>query len=157
MISGIQHFLEQHLLAPRQHTAADTEHALQIACAALLIEMTRADHIITNTETVSLRTILRQHFSLQAGEVNKLIALAEQERDNATDYYQFTSLINRHYSQQQKQKLVTRLWQIANADNHIDKFEEHLVRKLADLLHVPHAEFIRSKLKAISGKLPRES
>jgi uncharacterized tellurite resistance protein B-like protein len=151
MILKIQRFFEQHLLVRPQDSAADPGRALQIACAALLIEMTRADHKITDVEVESLKRILRQHFSLQAGEEDKLIELAEQERDNATDYYQFTSLINQHYSQQQKRQLVTRLWQLANADDHIDKFEEHLVRKLADLLHVPHAAFIRSKLKAISG------
>jgi uncharacterized tellurite resistance protein B-like protein len=112
--------------------------------------MTRVDHKITDDEIVSLKNILRKHFSLQPGEEDELIELAEQQRENATDYYQFTSLINRHYSQQQKRQLVTRLWQLANADDHIDKFEEHLVRKLADLLHVPHAAFIHSKLKAIS-------
>ena len=146
----IQQFFEQHLLAPHEHGAVDPDQALQIACAALLIEMTRADHNISNVEIDSLKRILRQHFALQAGEEDELIKLAEQERDNATDYFQFTSLINQHYSQQQKRQLVTRLWQLANADNHIDKFEEHLVRKLADLLHVPHAAFIRSKHKALS-------
>jgi uncharacterized tellurite resistance protein B-like protein len=151
VIHQIQRFFEQHLLAAREDAATDTERALQIACAALMIEMTRADHTITRDEIDSLKRILKQHFSLRAGEVDELIDLAEQKRDNATDYYQFTSLINQHYNQQQKQQLVTRLWQLANADNHIDKFEEHLVRKLADLLHVPHAAFIRSKLKAISG------
>jgi uncharacterized tellurite resistance protein B-like protein len=150
VIAKIQHFFEQHILAHREDAAADHGRALQIACAALLIEMTRVDHKITDDEIVSLKNILRKHFSLQPGEEDKLIELAEQQRENATDYYQFTSLINRHYSQQQKRQLVTRLWQLANADDHIDKFEEHLVRKLADLLHVPHAAFIHSKLKAIS-------
>ena len=150
MIAKIQHFFEQHILAQREDAAADHGRALQIACAALLIEMTRVDHKITDDEIVSLKNILRKHFSLQPGEEDELIELAEQQRENATDYYQFTSLINRHYSQQQKRQLVTRLWQLANADDHIDKFEEHLVRKLADLLHVPHAAFIHSKLKAIS-------
>ncbi len=152
MITKIQHFFEKHILAQREDTAADHDRALQIACAALLIEMTRVDHKITDDEIVSLKNMLRKHFSLQPGEEDELIKLAEQERDNATDYFQFTSLINQHYSQQQKRQLVTRLWQLANTDNHIDKFEEHLVRKLAELLHVPHAAFIRSKLKAISGK-----
>lgn len=152
MILRIQRFFEQHILIRLDNTEADPGHALQIACAALLIEMTRADHVITDDEIASLKRILRQHFSLQAGEEDELIQLAEQARDDATDYYQFTSLINQHYSQQQKRQLVTRLWQLANADDYIDKFEEHLVRKLADLLHVPHAAFIRSKHEAISGE-----
>jgi uncharacterized tellurite resistance protein B-like protein len=147
---NIQRFFEQYLLAPMDNGAENPDRALQIACAALLIEMIRVDHKITDDEIASLKKILRQHFSLQAGEEDELIDLAERERDNATDYFQFTSLINQHYSQQQKRQLVTRLWQLANADNHIDKFEEHLVRKLADLLHVPHAAFIRSKYEALS-------
>ena len=66
----------------------------------------------------------------------------------ATDYYQFTSLINEFYTQQQKRELITRLWHMAYADNRIHKFEEHLVRRLADLLHVPHSAFMQSKHEA---------
>jgi len=80
-----------------------------------------------------------------------LIELANAEKHEATDYYTFTSLINEHYSQQQKIKLVEDLWRLAYADNELDKYEEHLLRRLSELLHVPHKDFIRTKLNTVKN------
>ena len=81
-------------------------------------------------------------------ELEILLKLALEEKHAAIDYHQFTSLINQHYSQEQKIKLIEMLWQLAYADHTIDKFEEHLIRKLAELLHVPHKHFIQAKHSA---------
>jgi uncharacterized tellurite resistance protein B-like protein len=71
--------------------------------------------------------------------------LAEQQRKQATDYFQFTSLINKEYSLEQKVRLIESLWKIAFIDGVLDMNEEYLVRKIADLLHVPHTAFIMAK------------
>ena len=81
-----------------------------------------------------------------------MIGLSHSEKHEATDYYAFTSLLNAHYTQQQKIKLVEDLWQLAYADNELDKYEEHLLRRLADLLHVPHHDFIRTKHKVLKER-----
>jgi len=148
MIIKIRRFFEQYIVVTENISKDELEHQLQLACAALMIEVLYADYSVDQSEIDTLCETLQDNFDLNKDEANKLIQLAEEERAGATDYYQFTSLINEFYTQQQKRELVTRLWQMAYADHTIHKFEEHLVRRLADLLHVPHSAFMQSKHKA---------
>lgn len=150
MIDRIRQFFETHIVAPDAVSEDELDHELRLACAALMIEVLYADYSVNQDELDILRETLQQNFGISRDEALELIRLAEAERTHATDYYQFTSLINEYYTQQQKRELVTRLWQMAYADNTVHKFEEHLVRRLSDLLHVPHSAFIRSKHKASS-------
>lgn len=148
MIVKIRQFFEQHIITVETDARENTEHRLQQACAALMIEIIYADHQVDPEELEALRAIIQDAFCLSVAETEDLIELAEQQRKEATDYYQFTSLINQHYTQQQKRELITRLWQLAYANDSIHKFEEYLIRRLADLLHVPHSAFMQSKHKA---------
>jgi len=148
VIVKIKRFFEQYIVVTESISEDELEHQLQLACAALMIEVLYADHVVDQSEIDTLRKALQDNFGLNKDEAENLIQLAEEERAQATDYYQFTSLINEFYTQQQKRELVTRLWQMAYADHTIHKFEEHLVRRLADLLHVPHSAFMQSKHKA---------
>lgn len=148
MIARIRQFFEQHIIVSENAIAAEPQHQLQLACAALMIEILYADHSVGQGELDMLHAVLQDNFDLSRTEAQQLVQLAEEERLESTDYYQFTSLINRHYTQQQKRELVTRLWQMAYADMRLHKLEEHLIRRLADLLHVPHSAFIQGKHSA---------
>jgi uncharacterized tellurite resistance protein B-like protein len=150
MILKIKQFFEQHFVETGAIASENIERQLQLASAALMIEVLHADHSFDQAELDTLRSVLQDSFDIDQAQANELILLAEAQRAEATDYYQFTSLINEFYTQQQKRDLITRLWQMAYADKKIHRFEEHLVRRLADLLHVPHAAFIQSKHKASS-------
>jgi uncharacterized tellurite resistance protein B-like protein len=148
MILRIKQFFESHLIITSTSTVEDVEHKLKLTCAILMLEMMHVDEHIDKTEEEIIKNNLQQQFSLTESETDELLTLAHEEKMDATDYYKFTSLINEHYSQEQKVKLVEQLWQVAYADNVIDRFEEHLVRKLAELLHVPHKHFIQAKHRA---------
>jgi uncharacterized tellurite resistance protein B-like protein len=89
--------------------------------------------------------LIHQNFSLTTEQTDALLVLAERQRVQATDYFQFTSLINKEYSQEQKVALIESLWKIAFIDGVLDINEEYLVRKIADLLYVPHTAFIMAK------------
>ena len=154
MIVKIRQFFEQYVVVTESIDDEQVEHQLQLASAALMIEVLYADHAVEQRELDTLRTVLQDYFKLSKGEADELIALADEQRIEATDYYQFTSLINEFYTQQQKRELITRLWQMAYADNAIHKLEEHLLRRLADLLHVPHSAFMQSKHSAASQRGP---
>ena len=150
MIVKIKQFFEQYIIVTESINEDELEHQLQLACAALMIEVLYADYSVDDNELDTLLKTLQENFDLNKEEAENLIQLAIEERTQATDYYQFTSLINEFYTQQQKRELVTRLWQMAYADRTVHKFEEHLVRRLADLLHVPHSAFMQSKHRAAS-------
>lgn len=149
MLKAIKDFVEKQIMAPAEQGAEDNEHSLRLATAALLVEMSRQDENIHQQEQDAISTALRERFELSPGEVDELYRLAEQEVREATDYYQFTALIKDHLSPEQKEKVVELLWQVAAADGHIDSFEEHMVRRIADLLYLSHSVFIRAKHRAL--------
>jgi uncharacterized tellurite resistance protein B-like protein len=150
MFSSIKRFFDANVMAATSAASpAEQEHAYQLATAALLIEMTRADHDVKGVERTAVGQALERAFELDSSETEELLTLAEQEADAATSLYEFTRLINRHFDPKQKEHIVELLWHVALADGEIDKYEDHLVRKVADLIYVPHLSFIRAKHNAI--------
>ena len=143
MLAKIKLFFDERL-APDQ--IDDSEQAVRLAACALLFEMVKADFKISAAELQTMRSAVKTTMKIDDGTADALIEKAQQESEQATSLYQFTRLINDNYSPEQKEKLVTALWMIAYADGHVDKYEEHYLRKLVDLLYIPHSVFIRTKL-----------
>ncbi len=143
MLNKLKLFFENNIALT--DSGQSTEQRLHIACAALFIEMIHMDNKEHPQERTVLHTQLQRLFSISAEQASSLIELASAERAQMTDYFQFTSLINKQFSLEQKSQLIKTLWQIAYADGELDAHEEFLVRKMADLLHVPHLEFIKTK------------
>lgn len=127
----------------------DEQTQLQLAAAALLIELSRADYRREPEEQRAIESALSKSFNLDDSKLSELVALAEEENQDATSLYQFTSLIKDHYSAEQRFELVRMLWKVAVADGEISKYEDHLIRKIAELIYLPHSEFIRAKLEVI--------
>lgn len=148
MLQAIRDFFETHIKGSDDNQAIDAEHAERVASAALLIEMTRMDGEITDVERQRVLDAVQAKFGLPADETAELLRLAEQEAQQATDYFQFTTLIKDRLTPAQKERLIEHLWEVAYADGDLHPYEEHLIRKLADLLYVPHKSFIAAKLRA---------
>ena len=149
MLNQLKLFFEQHIALPTPNQLS--EENLHLACAALFIEMMGMDDKEQAEEHDMILDRIKNMFSLSAEQATTLVSLAAQEREQATDYFQFTSLINKGFSQEKKVTLIKALWQIAYADGHLDKHEEQMVRKMADLLHVPHLDFIKTKIQVNGG------
>ncbi len=144
MLSAIKNFFEQNILSEED---SDLDHQLKLATAALLIEMMLQDDQVHDREIETVKNALREKFDLTDDECHTLFELAEEEVEDAVDYHQFTSLIAREFTQTQKIKVIELLWSVAYADLHLDSLEEHMVRKIADLIYVSHKDFIKTKHK----------
>lgn len=144
MLEAIQQFFQRTLVISDQDSPGPT---LELATAALLCEVVRADYQHDPRELDALRAMLLRHFSLDEGAVDELMALAQQEVEEAVDHYQFVSLIKERYGYEQRAQLIRLMWQLAYADGELSPLEEHRIRRLADLLHVGHGDFIRAKLR----------
>ncbi len=120
----------------------------------LFLEMMNMDDKVEAVEQDIIFSLIHQNFSLSTEQTTSLLALAEQQRKQATDYFQFTSLINKGYSLEQKVGLIESLWKIAFIDGVLDMNEEYLVRKIADLLYVPHTAFIMAKNRIAPANNP---
>jgi uncharacterized tellurite resistance protein B-like protein len=146
MLKTIHDFFEQQVNAPAGR--GEDRHSIEVATAALLVETVRLDSGMDDAERATALRAVRTKFGLDAEEAATLIRLAEEQARQATDYYQFTSLINRHFSAAQKERVIELMWQVAYADAGLSANEQHVVRKIADLLYVPHGAYIAAKLRA---------
>ena len=150
MIRAFQRLFESTVAtAARASAVEEREHGYHVATAALLVEMMRADYEVQPEEREAvLRALAAAFDDLSPEETRDLLARAEERADDATSLYEFTQHINRRLDHEQKAHVVELLWRVAYADGDLDKYEEHLVRRIADLIHVPHSVFIRMKHKA---------
>ncbi len=147
MVSAIKQFFQSHIQPPSGRQDRVSEHSVQIATAALLIEMMRADSKISEDEQETITNTIRSRFKLTMEETSELIELAEEAIHKATGYFEFTSLINKGFTYDQKIRVIEHLWDVAFSDAILDKYEEYMVRKIADLIHVSHKDFIEAKLR----------
>jgi uncharacterized tellurite resistance protein B-like protein len=145
MLKAIRQFFDSRIAGQQ---GDDPARGLQLATAALLLETVRADHSIGDAERSMVQRAVRDKFALDDAAAGELLALAEQEVAQATDFYQFTSLVNRHFSVEQKNRVVELMWRVAYADDHIHAHERHLIRKIADLLHVTHVDYLAAQARA---------
>lgn len=148
LLNHIRTFFETYLSTDTP-SAQDPDQSARCAAATLLLEMAHMDDKVTASQQAAILTAVREHFGLTPEQSEELIACANEEREQATDYHQFTSLINAHFSPAQKVVLIEQLWRVAYANEELCKHEEYLVRKVANLIHVPHGAFIAAKLRVI--------
>lgn len=146
MLKSIREFFERNLAAGGDGPPA--RHTIELATAALLIEVVRCDAGITEDERQSVQAAVRAKFGLAPEEAETLIRLAEDEVAQANDLFQFTSLINRHFTQEQKQRVIELMWRAALADARISAHENHVLRRIAELLHVTHGDYIAARTRA---------
>ncbi|MGA0937951.1 MAG: TerB family tellurite resistance protein [Sedimenticolaceae bacterium] len=131
--------------------APPTESQIQSAAALLLIEVAKADQSIEQGELQRIQEVLSEQWSLSSVELDQLINEATETAKWNASLHEHVELVNAHFSQAQKYQLVLGLWRVACADQVIHHHEEHLVRRVADLLHVSHKDFIRSKHEALEN------
>ncbi|MBL67428.1 MAG: hypothetical protein CMO74_03085 [Verrucomicrobiales bacterium] len=132
---------------PRELPEAD----LNLACAALLVEVARADYADDEREREATTKAIREVLEVEAGLVEELMAAAETEVTEGTSMFPHTQLINANCSRGQKYEILKAMWRVAFADGNLDKYEEHLIRRVAGLIHVDHSDFIHAKIEARDG------
>lgn len=135
------------LFADVDRAGPPTERELQLASAALLIEISKADHSRDAREEDAIVAAIRATYGVDKASVEALLREAQDASDNAPSLYDFTSVINEGCSEEEKYKLVRECWRVAFADGNLDKYEDHLIRKIADLIYLPHSLSIKAKLE----------
>lgn len=144
MFSSLVTFLEQRFAADPGGTPVSQDE-LRLAVAALLVEMVRADFDESGTELERARELLTERYGLDAPDAERLLDAARREADHTVSLFRFTHLINRRLTPHDKVTLMRMLWEVAYADGRLDKHEDALMHKLADLLYVPLVDLMRLK------------
>lgn len=146
MLNKLNNFLST--LIPTASADARPEHTLQLATAVLLIEVMRSDAESATEEKATILNILKERFHLADTEVTQLTELGHRTVKTSNDLHQFTTLINRELDVPERIRIIEYLWQVAYADRQISAHENHLMRRMADLLHIPHGDNVAAKARA---------
>ena len=125
----------------------DKESRLNNACAALLVEVAFADKDFDQKEKESLKISLLETYNLDEDAINEIILDADKSVEESTSLYSYTRIVNDEFEYDNKLDLLRNLWKVAFADGYLDKYEEHLLRKISDLIHISHSDYINIKLE----------
>lgn len=147
MLLAIKQFFEDKLNISVEQEAEHNDKRIELATAALMFELMRTDSHIDPREKKALTVLLGETFDLDQDSLQELLRLGETAATQATSLFEFTSLINESYSYEQRVQLIENLWRVAYADHQLDRYEEHMIRKVGDLIYIKHSDFIRTKLQ----------
>jgi uncharacterized tellurite resistance protein B-like protein len=144
ILTKFRDFIDE--VSPSPETRALREaQALRAACCGLLMEVARLDSEAAERKRKAVSQAMQEEFGIANEELAPMIASAARPENRLTSYFRPVALINKVYAPEQKVRFIERLWRVAIADGDIDMYEDQLVRKLADLLYVAHADFILAK------------
>ncbi|MCJ7582875.1 MAG: TerB family tellurite resistance protein [Candidatus Aminicenantes bacterium] len=122
---------------------------VQIATCVILLEVAHYDFEFSSIEEETTKAILENEFSIPDEAIEDLMKVAEERRENKVDLWEFTNVINENFSREEKLKIMEAAWKIIYADEKLDKYEDHYVHVLADLLRLRHADLIDAKLRIL--------
>ena len=138
----------QNIFKRREQEVFDSSRTYQqeLTYASLLVEVIKSDDKFDERERAQLLDVLSTKLKILDDELQNFVELAEKKAEDSTSLYEFTREINDEYKYDDKVKLIEDLWGIAYSDGQLDKYEDYVIRKIADLIYVTHSDFIKSKL-----------
>jgi uncharacterized tellurite resistance protein B-like protein len=141
VLDAIRGFVTRRILSPAE--APETPgrsgpSGVQLAACALLLELAH------------IESAIQRHFGLDDTTARELISLAESERRESIDHFQFTRLIAAEYDLGQKMVLAEVMWGVILADGELATHEAWLVRKLAHLLELEPGYLAEARRSAAS-------
>ncbi|MEJ2544492.1 MAG: TerB family tellurite resistance protein [Calditrichaceae bacterium] len=148
MLSKIEQFIKSNFILSEQESTPDQlDQKLKVATAVLFLEMAYIDFDYSGNEEKQIAKTLVEIFNLDSTEVDDLIELAKDERENKTDIWTFAGLIKSNFTREQKIDILEKLWILIYTDGKVDKFENRLIHKISTLLGLEHGEMIAAKIK----------
>jgi len=126
----------------------DPAARVRLAVAALLVEIARADHDEQAVEHAAISGLMARHFQLDTAAAEELLTEARTAVDDSVSLRQFTAPLHEALSYQEKLEIVAMLWQVALEDSSLDKYEDYLISKMADLLYVSRGDVVRLRYEA---------
>ena len=149
MIDVIKRFFNKATPKVNEASGRNTEHDIRVATCALFVELARIDEKFTEEEMNTIVSILKERYGLSPEHADALIVEAERALEKSVDLWQFSSLINKNYSNEEKIEIVETLWRIVYVDGKMDQYEHYLMNKLQNLLRLSHDQLIAAKLKVL--------
>lgn len=134
-------------LHPGSIGGAGDDRNLQVIAAALMVEVARADNQFTEQEVQTILDLVCNQYDLSSDEAEELLNLATQEADQSRSLFELAREVDLKLNYNEKRQLLSNLWKVAYADQDKHKYEEYIIRKLADLLHLSHRDFVQTRME----------
>ena len=132
----------------------DEAERIQVATCVILLEVAKSDYEFSSIEKTTISAILKKKFQISEEAIEELMEIAKRRREESIDLWEFTHLINKNYSTEEKIKIIEAAWRIIYSDKKLDRYEDHLAHKLAKLLRLRHSELIEAKLRVLKKTNP---
>ena len=138
------------LLETQSKSKSDDSEVINIhsALASLLYEAARVDRNVTDEDLTVAAESLSRLAKISIVDAQRFLVTASKPENRPTSYHPLATIINENFTYEQKCQLITSMWSIAHSDNHVDPHEDHIIRKISDLLYVSHQDFIHGKISA---------
>lgn len=144
MINALKKWFEE--LSQEKSTDTDQKtESINLCCFSLMVITASVDSVFDHSERKTIEQLGRDLFDLDNATIEEILKDATAQAGDSTSLYEFTSLIHEHLSENEKFKLIEGLWRIAFADGHLDKYEEHVIRRVAELIYLDHARFTEAR------------
>jgi uncharacterized tellurite resistance protein B-like protein len=156
MIELVKKFFSKENMSPVPEQSSGTSHDVRVATCALFLEMAHIDGEFNDSEKEHIIQTLKKDLGLSPEAVAELLEAAKEELKGSIDLWQFTNLINQNYSLEEKIRIIEMIWQLAYTDGTLDKHEDYLLHKMANLLRLTHKQLIEAKLKVLKGNTPSQ-
>ena len=149
MMDAVKRFFNKATPKVNEASGRNTEHDIRVATCALFVELAHIDEKFTQEEMNTIVSILKERYGLSPEHADALIAEAERQLEKSVDLWQFSNLINKNYSTEEKIEIIETLWRIVYVDGKMDQYEHYLMNKLQNLLRLSHDQLIAAKLKVL--------
>ena len=148
ILSNLKKNLEKLLTVEDDIDQGDSPQVTSIAAAALLLEAAHADNELDDTELKQIELSLTKHLGVDPENIKEIMSSAQEQLDHATCLHEMTKIVNQNWTVRDKISLIESMWKVVLSDQHLDAHEQHLMRKMKGLLHIPQTEYIAAKLRA---------
>lgn len=149
MLTKLKDYFANNMALDRAAKSETAEHNIQVATCALLIEMASIDSEFDSQEKSRIVQYFRDEYGLPEARIDELFALAQNELDTRIDLWGLTNLINQHYDNSQKIKVIEIVWEVIYADGKLSAHEDYLIHKLYKMLNLAHGDMIEAKMRAL--------
>ncbi|WP_322407069.1 TerB family tellurite resistance protein [Idiomarina sp. PL1-037] len=151
MLKALQNFFQNNTAAEQVSLdKADGMTNDAFLSLVLMTEISLADGKLSDDERQHLLHELENEYEIKGEQAENAIKKAVTAVKEASSLHEFTSQL-KALAYEKRVELLESLWIVAYADGELDPHEESMLRKLADLLYIGHADYIRTKLNVMDS------
>ena len=137
--------LFKNLFKTKEIEEESIDSSIQKSICSLMIEVAYADNQLEESELKAMAYSLSK-LDIEEEEIQEIVDATLAKSKESISFYEHTRILNDQLDYDQKKEVLNSAWAIAFADGEMDKYEEHLIRRIADLLYLNHKDFINAKL-----------